>query len=94
VAVPDGKVQFNIHIDSELDAVFDEALAIYGMQKAAFGEALLRHALEDDQVEVAVQKAKDRADQAFRTVRRSRKAAQEATEGPEVTKIPRASSKS
>ena len=65
--------QLQARVSKKLIAELDALAAEYQMTKEGLCEALLLHAIEDDQIEVAVQKAKDLADQRVRARRKAQR---------------------
>lgn len=67
------QAQLNVRISAAIVAELDELCSEYRLTKEGLCQALLAHALGEDQIEVAVQKAKDAADQRMRARRQKRR---------------------
>jgi len=70
------QAQLTVRIDKAVDAELDQLSKDYKVSKEGVCEALLVHAMEVGQVEVAMQKAKDVADQRMRARREKRQSEQ------------------
>lgn len=67
------QAQLAFRVGKQLAAELDALAKDYHLTKEGLCEALLLHAIEDDQIEVAVQKAKDLSDQRVRARRKQQR---------------------